>query len=174
MLHQPFEAWILDPSGLTPQDRQSLHVHLETCPRCRELSGQWHGAERQLSQPVMVGPTPGFVQRWQARLASSRTRNLFTLRRVTPVLVIAMVVVAFALAVQYFTNHSFIDLINEISRGLIWFSAQLQGILQAANDWLSDPLGHLPLAAIVFVALVIALVWLTVLWRILRKGEITQ
>lgn len=171
MLHQPFEAWILDPKGLSPQDRQALRAHLESCAHCRQLTGKWHATEHQLTQQVMVGPAPGFVQRWQMRLAASRARNLFTLRRITPVLIIAMIVVAFALIVQVFSSRSFIDLLNEFSRGLIWISAQIQGILQAVSDWLSNPLGHLPLAVVVFAALVITLVWLTVLWRILRKGE---
>jgi anti-sigma factor RsiW len=171
MFHQPFEKWILDPRGLSIEDRHALHTHLASCARCRELAGQWHSAEHQLSQPVLVGPAPGFLRRWQIRLASSRVRSQFTVRRVAPALLILLGVVAFALAVQYFSTHAIFELVNEISRGFIWLSTQIQGILQAASDWLSNPLAYLPLALIVFVALVIAMVWLTALWRILRKGE---
>ncbi len=174
MLHQPFENWILDPHEMSSQERQELRAHLENCPHCRTLAGQWRAAEYQLLQRVQVGPAPGFLQRWQARLAASKARNLLTVHRVAPALAIGLLIVAFALAVSYFSAHSMIDLLNSLSRAFIWISAQVQGILRTIGDWLGNPLAYLPLALIVFVALVIALVWLTALWRISRRGEVKE
>jgi len=65
------EQWMMDAleGGLATGDRQRLLAHLETCADCR---GEWEALntlEHMLANPPLVHPAPGFVSRFEARLA---------------------------------------------------------------------------------------------------------
>jgi len=69
MNHQPFENWLLSDGTLSPEDTQALAGHLETCDYCRELQTAWMGVVGLFENVPEVEPLPGFVNRWQGRLA---------------------------------------------------------------------------------------------------------
>jgi anti-sigma factor RsiW len=72
MSHQPFEAWIFAEEDLSSEQRESLKDHLAECAHCREVHISWEAARSGLSHPEMVGPEPGFEDRWRARQAERR------------------------------------------------------------------------------------------------------
>ncbi|MCS7010439.1 MAG: hypothetical protein N2049_05470 [Anaerolineales bacterium] len=68
MNHQPFEDWLLEETPLSLQQRQALETHLHVCPSCRALAE----VNRALRITHLVDPPPGFVHRFQIRLAAER------------------------------------------------------------------------------------------------------
>jgi hypothetical protein len=51
---------------------QKLAEHLRNCQSCRELKASWSGVEQVFREARPVGPSPGFSQRWQVRLAEQQ------------------------------------------------------------------------------------------------------
>lgn len=70
--HQQFEEWLLSAESITSVQSLALNEHLLTCEHCRELSTGWQGVEHRLKTAPVVSPSPGFTQRWQARLTEER------------------------------------------------------------------------------------------------------
>ncbi|GAB4496226.1 MAG: hypothetical protein OHK0052_05800 [Anaerolineales bacterium] len=68
MNHQPFETWLMQPEPLPPPDAQALQAHLRDCPRCTNLHSALTEVNLLFHHAPTVLPTPGFTQRWQARL----------------------------------------------------------------------------------------------------------
>ena len=75
MNHQPYEMWILDPPGLSAEQRQELNEHLLGCADCRMLSERWTLVQGELRQPPQAEPRYGFTRRWQAGLSERRLRD---------------------------------------------------------------------------------------------------
>jgi hypothetical protein len=69
MNHQPFENWLLSEETLAPEDAQALAEHLETCDHCREFQESWLGVVDLFQEVPELEPAPGFVNRFQERLA---------------------------------------------------------------------------------------------------------
>jgi len=74
MDHELYETWLFSLDPLSPHDAHSLAEHLQECESCRLLAGAWRVAEKELRSTPLLEPLPGFAGRWQARLASDRTR----------------------------------------------------------------------------------------------------
>lgn len=72
MNHQPFENWLLSEETLNPDEALELEAHLETCDHCRELQAAWLGVINLFQDVPELEPIPGFVNRWQDRLAIDR------------------------------------------------------------------------------------------------------
>lgn len=72
--HQPFEEWLLSEATLTPEETIELQEHLRSCESCRRLSLAWEGVEGLLNNSPVVSPAPGFIRRWEMRLAEERAR----------------------------------------------------------------------------------------------------
>lgn len=68
MNHQPFEEWLLNDKNLTPTEKRELDLHLRTCVHCTALSA----TGLALRSTSVVAPAPGFVMRFQQRLAAQR------------------------------------------------------------------------------------------------------
>jgi len=68
MVHQPYEAWLLDDDPLTSEQERDLRVHLRNCPHCAALAR----ANLTLRAAAVVAPPGGFVLRFQERLAAQR------------------------------------------------------------------------------------------------------
>lgn len=69
MNHQPYENWLLSEETLASEDAQALTEHLETCEHCRELQKAWLGVVDLFQEVPELEPAPGFVNRFQERLA---------------------------------------------------------------------------------------------------------
>jgi hypothetical protein len=70
--HQPFEEWLLSEDTLAPQELRLLQEHLNACEDCRRLAGALGEVDRELRTAPAIPPAPGFVSRWQTRLAADR------------------------------------------------------------------------------------------------------
>lgn len=68
MNHQPFETWLLDDKALTPAEKRDLNAHLRACKTCSALAE----TGLALRSARAVPPAPGFVLRFQQRLAVQR------------------------------------------------------------------------------------------------------
>jgi anti-sigma factor RsiW len=73
--HQPFEDWLLSDERLTTQDALALQEHLKSCPACTTLGDALHAVEGELRRAAHLAPAPGFVSRWQVRLAEGRLKK---------------------------------------------------------------------------------------------------
>lgn len=68
MNHQPFEDWILNDKKLTNEEKHQLDSHLQICASCAALSETGFA----LRSTRMVSPAPGFVSRFELRLAAQK------------------------------------------------------------------------------------------------------
>jgi hypothetical protein len=75
MSHQPFETWLFQDEPLSQEQSDALRIHLDQCHHCEQLLKAWKGLAWQLDRSEMVGPKPGFVQRWKTRLEVERRRQ---------------------------------------------------------------------------------------------------
>jgi anti-sigma factor RsiW len=75
MNHQPFEEWLLSEDDLAPEEDQALQEHLQTCGKCVSLNTAWLEVRREFETAPQVSPAPGFMDRWEARLAEERARQ---------------------------------------------------------------------------------------------------
>ena len=73
--HLLIEEWLLSAANLTPQEHVQLQEHLNSCESCRQLSEAWQEVEYQLKAAPMRSPEPGFILRWQNRLAQEQQRS---------------------------------------------------------------------------------------------------
>jgi hypothetical protein len=74
MNHQPFEDWLLNDQPLTSIEKRDRDAHIRTCRYCAALIET--GLE--VHSVRMVSPMPGFVSRFEKRLAA---RHIADLRR---------------------------------------------------------------------------------------------
>jgi predicted anti-sigma-YlaC factor YlaD len=75
MNHQPFETWILSDETLSSEQIEALRGHLKNCESCRILSSNWPEVRGLFQSIPQKEPAPGFVNRWQARLAEDRLQE---------------------------------------------------------------------------------------------------
>jgi hypothetical protein len=86
MNHETYEQWLFafygeraaqdecqqDEERLTWEQEAQLQAHLKECADCRRLADAWQAVDLQLRAAPLAAPQPGFVQRWEARLAADR------------------------------------------------------------------------------------------------------
>jgi hypothetical protein len=68
MVHQHYEAWLLNDERLTPEQERDLRIHLRSCPDCAALAR----ANLALRAAPVVASPKGFALRFQERLAAQR------------------------------------------------------------------------------------------------------
>lgn len=73
--HQPFRDWLFSEEPLDPQDALQLQEHLRTCEECQCQRLAWNEAQHLIQNTGQISPTPGFVNRWQERLAVQRLQK---------------------------------------------------------------------------------------------------
>jgi len=71
MNHQPFEEWLLNDMPLTPGQKRQLDSHVRVCTYCAALMR----TEKVMRAVRRVSPAPGFVTRFQVRLAAQKTAD---------------------------------------------------------------------------------------------------
>jgi hypothetical protein len=109
MNHQPFENWLLSEEPLSPENENALEAHLEVCNTCRELNDAWLEVVDLFQDVPDVEPMPGFVSRWQDRLAVERQMELTVRNRWQSIIVLILIgnVIAglvFLLSTQFLTT----------------------------------------------------------------------
>lgn len=57
---------------LSPQEQAGAREHLTGCPTCRQEWDAWHVLGNRFAQAPLIGPAPGFVQRFEKRLQQRR------------------------------------------------------------------------------------------------------
>ena len=75
MNHQQYETWLFAEEPLLAEQKEALRAHLSTCTSCQLLQDAWFEIERELAEKEEIPPAPGFVHRWQARLATEEARS---------------------------------------------------------------------------------------------------
>ena len=65
---QPFEDWLLDDKKLNEAEKRELDSHLRTCLKCSALFETGFA----LRAARVVSPAPGFVARFEMRLAAQK------------------------------------------------------------------------------------------------------
>lgn len=71
MNHQPFEEWLLNDTRLTPEQKRQLDSHVRACSHCSALVK----TGKILRDMRMASPAPGFMTRFQNRLAAQKTAD---------------------------------------------------------------------------------------------------
>ena len=68
MNHRPFEDWLLNDEFLTPEQQRELQAHMRVCDACATLAE----VNLALRSARIASPAPGFVTRFETRLAAQR------------------------------------------------------------------------------------------------------
>lgn len=76
MDHKPYETWLVSEEPLSPDDKQRLQEHIDTCQSCRQLSISWREVHSYFQDLPMDKPSPAFTNRWQSRLADFKANQL--------------------------------------------------------------------------------------------------
>jgi hypothetical protein len=84
MNHQQYEDWLFTyyderskqrlDERLSSTQEAELKTHLKECTDCRILADAWQVVDTQLSAAPLLGPAPGFVQRWEQYLQVDRQK----------------------------------------------------------------------------------------------------
>jgi len=69
------DPWPLDDRDMSASDRERLERAREQSPELEEALGAWQAIEAALQEAAVVGPAPGFAQRWRLKLAEKRERR---------------------------------------------------------------------------------------------------
>ncbi len=116
MNHRPFEDWLLEDQPLTPEQKRELQSHLRECATCSAIAE----SNLALRSVQMVSPAPGFVDRFQVRLAeqrkAARTRQIIG----------TLIFVIGGLGLVYWLIGSFV-----------------QQALQSPAEWITTAVGYL-------------------------------
>jgi len=116
MDHRPFEDWLLEDKVLAADEKRQLDLHLRSCSSCTALAE----VDLALKSSRMMEPAPGFVDRFQVRLA--RRKKALRQRNIWGFLVLAASVVA----------------------SLVWLSwPVLSNLFQSPVNWLASGLSSL-------------------------------
>lgn len=75
MNHQPFETWIFSDESLEPEKQTQLASHLNECEQCRIRSDNLSAIHTIFTSSTSPAPSPGFTQRWHARLSIHRQKQ---------------------------------------------------------------------------------------------------
>ena len=105
MNHLQYETWLFADEPLLPDQEQALKAHVLTCASCELLQRAWLEVERELAAAVQQAPAPGFVNRWQSRLAAAHAQSerrqglvVFSLTGVGTAILLALMVTQWVLA----------------------------------------------------------------------------
>jgi anti-sigma factor RsiW len=75
MKHPPFDSWLFDQESLTADEGEAFQQHLAECEECRALAEAWQAVDARMLVAGSMAPEPGFVGRWQLRLAQARAKR---------------------------------------------------------------------------------------------------
>ena len=172
MNHQPFEEWLLNDTPLTPGQKRELDSHVRACANCSALVR----TEKVMRALRLASPAPGFVTRFQTRLAAQKTADrrrrligsiLFILGGLSLLALIGLPYVAsfFASPAQWITAL--------VQWGLYLFTT-LQAAAQAGVVIL-EVVGELlpPFAWMVLLSALggLSLLWSVSIWRFVRVPQ---
>jgi hypothetical protein len=127
MNHQPYEDWLFAQDELSPEEGQELAAHLRQCEACKTLSTSWNEIEGLFSEDSIVGPAPGFSQRWKERMLLRKETNhhrqmsliLFLLSSATAILALPLSLQVALIAMS--PERLVFDAIRESAYWLVWF-----------------------------------------------------
>jgi len=172
MNHQPFEEWLLNDMPLTPEQKRQLDSHMRVCTYCAALVK----TEKVMRAVRRVSPAPGFVTRFQVRLAAQKAADrrrrliggiLFTLGGMLLLTLISLPYLAtfFASPAEWIT-------------ALVQWGVYLFTTLQAATEAgvvILEVLGELlpPFAWMVLISALggLSLLWSVSIWRFVRVPQ---
>lgn len=138
MDHQLFETWLLSPDPLEVDQEAALQAHLRGCPACRMRLAGWRAVERSLQDAGLVGPSPGFVGRWETRLAEmqqqrARHQSWLVLAAITlAVLALGSALSAHLLAVYNSPAQLVVGLLAGVTELVSTFNAYVE-VLEAVS-----------------------------------------
>ncbi len=72
MKHQPYRGWIVSEGPRSKDQSRELAAHLDSCASCRDLLKTWQQVEVRLKRSAVIGPSPGFTNRFLTYLARKR------------------------------------------------------------------------------------------------------
>jgi len=152
------DQWPLDDRDLSASDRERLERALEQSPELEEALGAWQAIEAALQEAPVVGPAPGFAQRWRSKLAEKRER-----RRQRHVRWLLGGLLAGALVALSLIGLEIVGSPAQIGAALLEAVVRVAQILETGARFLTI-LGDGWPALLGSLALSAALAWLSVLW----------
>lgn len=132
MNHRPFEDWLLQETPLSSSQQDELQAHLATCPSCRALAE----VNLALHTARLLDPPPGFLERFQKRLAAERA----AMRRRTFfgwfLLILGGVLLLLWLAWPFLTGElSLLKVASEMWGALVNLAVSIQVFLRSAQTF---------------------------------------
>jgi uncharacterized membrane protein len=165
MSHQPFETWLFSEETLTEEQQNTLENHLETCQQCGARSAAWGNVQKVIAMDTPPAPAPGFVQRWQSRLATHQQR-----RQTRRMVFIALGLFGFATVI--FTTLAILNMLSSsYTYALSQFIAEFSLFAARINQTWSfiDSIANsfpflIPVGIVIGVGSLSAIVLLTMTW----------
>mgnify|MGYP005814095643 CR=1 FL=1 len=179
MSHQPFETWLLDdPEALSQAERKALQEHLETCQQCQRLDQKWQAARQELTMHRMVGPAPGFPQRWRDSLPARRAREQRKQAwRVFGLLLGVALLSLLALTGYLIATTTPADWLEALVGVISSSNALIQYSTYLVQSWLSSTPVIVSLVLWICLTLTLCfliLMWFIILWRTRIKGVLNS
>jgi hypothetical protein len=178
MSHQPYDNWIFGQEELTVDQKQELHKHILECTNCNQVYQAWRAAEYQMRAAPLVAPPSGFTHRFQANLEErQKVQKMFQARRFLLLLSVANLVSLVSFIGYILLSGSpaywLASSLNAFTGLLVWWSGLQQVVVNLVH---ALPL-FVPVALWVIASstlAILAMVWVTALWRISTKGVIVK
>jgi len=98
MKHKKYEKWVLDDASISPQQREDLNRHLQSCRSCHNLQTGWNASKQLIANAVYQKPASGFSQRWQQTVIRKKQTEKIRRYRLS---MFFLIVLAFSGAVLY-------------------------------------------------------------------------
>jgi len=175
MNHLPFEDWLLDDQLLDPPQKRKLDVHLRTCDVCSAIAE----SNLALRSARVVGPPPGFTNRFQERLVvarrAQRRRTLFGTLFFSLGGMILVALLAGPTLVSLLGSPA--EWISTMVQALLFIYTSLAAVLEAGSVIFRVLPGFMP----PFIWLVLlstfsglGLLWSVSIWRVMRRPQGVQ
>lgn len=158
MKHPPF-----DPASLNGDEGTALEQHLAECAECRALAEAWRTVESRLLASRPAGPGPGFVSRWQLRLAQVQAKR----RQRRTWAVLAATAGGASILAPYFGLHLWAVLSAPTAVALQWLERlqELSAGLETLRSFITFVIYALPDVPVLWwVGLLLAALWISGLW----------
>lgn len=136
MSHQPFETWIFSDESLEPEQQTQLASHLSECEHCRTKSDNLSAIHSMFMSSTSPGPSPGFTQRWHARLSIHRQKRQQNRLWVFALSLLGLGSLIFlALILHSLMNMNWTFVISLFIANLSLFAARIRNFLNFVNSF---------------------------------------
>ncbi|MBN2047103.1 MAG: hypothetical protein JW750_04600 [Anaerolineaceae bacterium] len=175
MDHKPYEQWALMPESCSPQERQELVQHMQSCASCSQLANRWEQVNQLLqSERSLAAPTAGFTERFQHNLEARKAAKHQQQVKKSLLLILAiliMILIVSSIYIYASTPPSY--LLKWLFNAGANFCSTIQKFELIGSFFLRQipiPFFILSLSTMATLLGSLTVVWVTALWKLSTEG----